>query len=114
MTRIFRIWKPRGGKPEGSLEPSLNNLITTARGGIRITQKLNTSPHRDSQATQTGTYRVRDLKSQVTQLLRDIEVIHMKENVSRVDVGGITGEEDLLIRIEKDTYLGASLMFICF
>ena len=50
----------------------------------------------------------------MTQLLKTVELLQLKEDVSRVDISGIifTGEDELLIWIEKElphpTHLVAS------
>jgi len=77
-------------------------------------RKTEPFPLRNEEDMHVSSNRVRDLEIQMTQFLKTVELMQLKEDVYRVDISGIifTGEDDLLVWIEKE--LPPSYPFGCF
>ena len=67
-----------GTKSGDRSDPSLNTLVSAARGGGSVFCMSEAFPLRDELEAHTSVDCVRDLEGQVTQLLRAVEVLQMK------------------------------------
>ena len=99
LNKRFHKIETEKPKPVENSDPTLEDLISVARGGGRSSCRKESSPLRNEVDMYASSVRVRELEIQVTQLFKIVELLQLKEDDSRVDVGGIifTGEDDLLI-----------------